>query len=141
MAKESVEEIFRRFEQSNPRQQTDRIYNIEGKVSEDNIGSTNVQLSFLQPDLTTRSVVIASARTCDCGKLVSQKNSIAGICQHRGCTNFTCSECVRVCCRCGRVCCPGHASVYGGVEIYCHRCRPLKWIKIFFDVGNDRKEK
>ena len=141
MAKESIEEILRQFEQSNPRQQTDRIYAVEGKVSEDNVGSTSLQLTYLQPDLTTRSVFINSARTCDCGKLVSQKNLVAGACQHGGCNHFTCSECMRVCCRCGRVFCPEHSSVYAGEEIYCHRCRPIKWLKAFFDIGNERKEK
>ena len=139
MAKESIEEIFRRFEQSNPRQQTDKIYSIDGKVSEDNIGSINTQLSFLQPDFTTRSVEITSSRMCDCGKLVSQKNVITGTCQHNGCNNFTCSECVQTCSRCKHTFCPDHIR-----NNTCGRCQPVvlitKGLKWFFDIRNERTE-
>ena len=140
MAKESVEEIFRQFERSNPRQQTDKIYTVEGKVSEDNIGFTNVQLSFLQPDFTTRSVVVTTSRTCDCGRLISQKNSLVGTCQKKGCNHFTCSECTRTC-RCGKTFCPKHATIYRDGEIYCSRCKPFKWLRIFFSIANGKKEK
>jgi len=101
MAKESIEEILRRFEQSNPRQQTTSISSIEGKASEDSVGFTKEQLSFIQEDLTTRSVVITSSRLCNCGKIITQKTSLAGSCQNRGCKNLVCSECIRTC-RCGK---------------------------------------
>ena len=134
MAKESVEEILTRFEQSSPRQQTDKIYTVEGKVSEDNVGSASMQLSFIQPDLTTRSVVITSSRTCNCGKLVTQKNSLVGNCQHRGCRNYTCTECSRTCSRCKKTYCPDHMG-----NTTCRRCQPVELVtrglKWFFDVG------
>ena len=139
MAKESVEEIFRRFEQSNPRQQTTSISSIEGKASEDSVGFTKEQLSFVQPDFTTRTVVITSSRTCDCGRLLSP-NSLVGTCQHNGCKCFVCSECARIC-RCGKTFCPRHATIYRDGEIYCSTCKPFKWLKIFFCIGNERKEK
>lgn len=137
MAKESIEEIFRQFEQSNPRQQSDKIYSVEGKISEDNIGSTNVQLSFLQPDLTTRSVAITSARLCDCGRLISQ-NTLQGKCQHRGCSRYVCAECSRTCC--GRILCPRHYKEGRNGRVYCSRCRIIVWLKLFFDIG-ERTEK
>jgi len=140
MAKESIEEILRRFEQSNPRQQTTSISSIEGKASEDSVGFTKEQLSFIQEDLTTRSVVITSSRLCNCGKIITQKTSLAGSCQNRGCKNLVCSECIRTC-RCGKTFCPKHAKIYRDGEIYCSTCKPFKWLKIFFCIGNGRKEK
>ncbi len=147
MAKESEEDIFRLFGESTPRQRTSNIYRIGEKVSEDNVGFAKEELSFIEPDFTTRTVVSVSSRICDCGKLISQKNPLAGRCQRRRCNQFTCSECVRTCSRCGATFCPGHVSLCGDGESYCRQCQPIRQLlaglKWFFDIGKQgerRKE-
>ena len=139
MAKESIEEIYRHFEQSRPRQQTTSINSLEGKASEDSVGFTKEQLSFVQQDLTTRSVVITSSRLCDCGKIITQKTLLAGTCQRNGCNHFTCTECSRTCSRCKKTYCPDHIG-----NTTCLHCRPIELLtkswKWFFDIGNERTE-
>lgn len=126
---------------SSPRQRSTTMHTVEGHVDEDGVGSITEELSFIEPDgMTVRRVTHHSSRLCTCNQLLTAKNTLKGRCQRPGCRAFTCAGCVRIC-RCGRVCCPRHATVYADQEVYCRRCRPLKWIKMFFDIGNERKER
>jgi hypothetical protein len=141
MDEKTREELLELLKQCNPRQRSTIIQVIEGRASEDNVGYIKEELAFLEPDMTTRRVTFMSARQCDCGKVVSAKNPLTGVCQHPGCKKFTCSECSRICVRCNRTCCSDHSSIYPDGEVYCRRCRFLKWLKIFFDIGNERSKK
>lgn len=140
MPENTREELLELLKRCNPKQRSTIIQAIEGRASEDKVGYIKEQMSFIEPDMTTREVTFLSARVCDCGKLVSQKNPLTGVCQHLGCDKFTCTECARVC-RCGKTFCPCHAAVYRDGEIYCRRCRPIKWLKVVFDIGNERRKK
>ena len=135
MNERTREDCLRLLRQSNPRQRSTTINSIEGYVEEDEIGFVREEMSFIEQDLTVRRITHNSSRLCSCNQLITAKNPLTGRCQHPGCRAFTCAGCVRVC-RCGRVCCPRHATVYADQEIYCRRCRPLKWLKMFFDIGN-----
>ncbi len=111
------------------------------RVSRDHVNYVKEELQFMAPDMTPREVTLVVSTMCDCGKLLSQKNVLQGRCQHPGCTRYVCSDCSRVCRRCERTVCSQHSKLYGDGEIYCNRCRPLKWLKLFFDVGGKEKEK
>ena len=100
MDEKTREELLELLKQCNPRQRSTIIQAIEGHASEDNIGYIKEELAFLEPDMTTRQVTFMSSRLCDCGKLISAKNPLTGVCQYSGCSKFTCSECSRVCIRC-----------------------------------------
>ena len=151
MAKETEDEIFDQFSQSNARQRSSSIYSIGGRMSEDedHVGFAEDKLNFLQRDLTTRSVILRQSYLCDCGRPFSQSNPVAGTCQHGGggCGAFLCSECIKIqtCHRCQRTFCPAHIRRSGPEKAYCTRCRPVELVsrglKWFFDIGNERKEK
>jgi hypothetical protein len=129
------DELIELLKKCNPRTRSTTIYGVEGRASEDKVGYIKEQLSFLEPDFTMRQVTFVSSRVCDCGTLISQENALAGVCQHPGCTKFVCIRCRRVCWRCNKTYCSEHASVYKDGETSCRRCRPIKWLRMFFDLG------
>jgi len=114
---------------------------VGGRASADNVNYIKEEIQVIAPDMTPREITLVESRVCSCGKLLTAQNPISGICQHPGCANFTCAQCVKVCSRCGLTFCPHHVSVYGNGngEVYCRRCRPLKWAKLFFDIGGKEK--
>ena len=135
MNERSRRDFLELLSRSNPRTRSTTMQAVEGRASEDGLQFVKEEMSFLAPDLTTRKVVFVSSRVCDCGRLISQENALAGACQSPGCANFTCKECSRVCSRCGRMFCPDHCTVYGDGEVFCTRCKPIKWLRLFFDLG------
>jgi len=141
MTERSRRDFLELLAKCNPRTRSTTMQAVEGRASEDKVGYIKEELSFLEPDLTTRRVTFISTRVCDCGKLVSQENALAGACQFPGCTNFTCKECARVCSRCRRMFCPGHYSSYVDGDIFCARCKPIKWLLLFFDLGKKEVRK
>jgi hypothetical protein len=134
MPENTRDDLLKLLKQCNPRTRSTTIQAIEGRVSEDRVAYVKEQLSFLEPDLTTRQVTFISSRVCDCGKLATQENTIVGACQHRGCSKFVCKECSRICSRCGKIFCPHHSTVYRDGEISCYSCKPFKWLRLFFDL-------
>jgi len=128
------DELLELLKKSNPRTRSTTIQAVEGRASEDKVGYIKEQLSFVEEDMTTRQVTFISSRLCDCGKLVSQENVLIGACQHPNCTSFTCKECSRVCSYCHRNFCTRHVILYRDGEIFCVRCRPIKWLRLFFDL-------
>lgn len=128
MNERSLEDFNRKLEECSIKSVTQKIQNIGGTVSQDNTGSVEQQMSFID-DGTPREAVVYSMRTCNCGKIVSKNNSVVGRCQRRNCPNFTCSECVSTCQRCKGNFCPGHVTRFGSDEAYCSRCLPFKIIK------------
>ena len=141
MAENTRDELLELLKKCNPRTRSTTMQAVEGRASEDKVGYVKEELSFMEPDFTTRRVTFISSRICDCGKLVSQDNALAGVCQYHGCTRFTCKECTRVCSRCGRMFCPDHGTVYRDGDIFCTRCRPIKWLRLFFDLGKKKVSK
>jgi len=136
----SRQDFLKLLAKSNPRTLNTFIQVIEGKISEkDDAPFIKDVMTFLAPDLTTRQVTFLSSRLCDCGRLISQKNTLQGKCQHRGCSKYVCAECSKTCC--GRTLCPRHYSEGRDGEIRCSRCRPIAWLKAFFDIGREGSEK
>lgn len=134
MDEKTRDELLELLKKCNPRIRSTTIQAVEGRASEDKVGYIKEQLSFVEEDMTTRQVTFISSRLCDCGKLVSQENTLIGTCQHSNCTSFTCKECARVCSNCGRMFCPHHVTLYRDGDIFCVRCRPIKWLRLFFDL-------
>ena len=136
----SGKELKEQMKKSPVRTRHTTVQEVEGFASADKVGYVKEEMSFLETDGTAREVTFISSRLCDCGRLLGQENPIFGTCQHRGCTGFTCSECARTCTRCGGTFCPVHATVYRDGEIFCHRCKPIKWLKLFFGVNSERNK-
>ena len=131
MSEKTREEILDLLRRCNPRTRKTVLRVIEGKVSQDNAAFIQEQLSFIEPDMTVRTVDFVSSRLCDAGHALDQQNRLLGICQHNNCSANVCSHpgCGYTC-RCGRLFCHRHVRVYGD-EAYCSRCYPaalLRWL-------------
>ncbi len=131
MAEETLDELLDRFAKCNPKTRKTVRRSIGGKVSEDNAAFVQEQLSFVEPDMTVRSVDVIATKTCDAGHLLDQHTRLVGLCEI--CGSHTCSTagCSYTCARCGRALCRNHASVYENNEAYCSRCHPLvllRWL-------------
>ena len=107
---------------------------IEGKVSE-NDATTFIRekLSFMEADMTPRELTLVSSRLCDCGALLGDKNRLVG--KAECCGVFTCEMCRIQCMHCGKIICRRHGITYSDGEVYCWRCKPIKWGKILLDIG------
>jgi len=142
MGEFSRKEFFQRNGASGPRTRATSTQVIDGKVSQgDDAVFIREETAFIDQDSTTRKTVVYYSRLCNCGGLIGQKNPLQGQCQHRGCAVFLCSQCLRRCCRCGRTVCARHSTQYQDGQIYCSRCRPIKWLRLFFDIGAKENEK
>ena len=140
MNERTREEFLRLLAQCDPKTRKTTMGGGGGRVSADRVSYIKEELSFIEQDGTTREVTFIESGVCDCGKLVTAKNPLKGTCQHPGCNNATCSECARTC-RCGRNFCPHHATIYRDGSIYCDRCKPIKWLRLFFGIAEGgRKE-
>lgn len=131
MNEKTREEFLKLLERSNPRTRKTVMRVIEGKVSQDDAAFIQEQLSFVEPDLTVRSVDFVSSRTCDFGHLQDQQTRLVAVCGQ--CGAYTCSApgCSLACARCGVALCRRHARVHGEGEAYCSRCWPvalLRWL-------------
>lgn len=140
MNEKTRHDFLQLLQKCHPRQRATSVQTIEGRASADGVAYTKEELSFLEPDLTTRKVTLFAAKQCDCGLIISAKNTLKGICQHPRCRRYCCSDCALVC-RCGRVFGPCHATQYKDGDVYCYRCRPVKWLKLFFDIHNLESQK
>ncbi len=137
--------VFRQSGRGGPRTRATTGQVIDGKVSQgDSATFIREESTFLDEDLTTRKVSLHYSRLCDCGRLISQKNSLHGQCQHCDCEKFLCAECVRVCRKCGRTVCSQH-SVELDEDAYCRRCAPTRvlWkiMSVFFDLESKENGK
>jgi hypothetical protein len=131
MAKLTRKDLLDLLSKCNPRTRKTTIRAIEGKVSQDNAAFVQEQLSFVEPDMTVRSVDFISSRTCSFGHLQDQHTHLVAVCEV--CGSHTCSTagCSYTCARCSRALCRRHASVYANDEAYCSRCHPLvllRWL-------------
>jgi len=134
MNEKNLEDFLQSQAQSKPSLRKTFLQVVEGKVSDkDDAPFVREELAFVE-NMITRQVTFLSSRLCDCGKLISQKNSLLGKCQFSGCNKYVCTECLRVCCRCGISYCAEHTKTYRDGEVYCLNCRPFKWAKIFFGI-------
>jgi hypothetical protein len=131
MDEKTREELLDLLSKCNPRTRRTVMRVVEGKVSQDNAAFIQEQLSFVEPDLTVRTVDFISSRTCDFGHLQDQQTRLVAVCQ--ACGLHTCSTpgCGFTCVRCGVALCRQHARVYGEGEAYCAKCHPvvlLRWL-------------
>lgn len=131
MAENTRDELLELLKRCNPRTRKTVMRVIEGKASRDNAAFIQEQLSFMEPDMTVRSVDFISSRTCDFGHLQDQQTRVVAVCEVCGAHTCSTSGCSFTCARCGRALCRRHASVYGDNEAYCSSCRPvalLRWL-------------
>jgi hypothetical protein len=133
------EELLREMRESSPRTISTVMQTIEGFASEDNVGYVRDEMSFMEPDATPRQVTLYSMKLCDCSALISQSNPLKGKCQSPGCGRLIRSQCSRVCI-CGGVFCPKHAKRAWDGKDYCSKCRLVNWLRLFFQIGTERKE-
>lgn len=140
MEKLTRDALLEHLKSCNPKTLTTFLQVIDGKVSEQDAAPfIREEASFIDEDMTTRRVTLLASRLCDCGKLISQKNPLLGKCDlcHK---RYVCASCSRVCCRCSRTVCRADSTKYKDGSVYCKSCRPVKWIKMFFDI-DERQER
>lgn len=114
-----------------PRSRSTVIRAIEGKVSRDQVAFIKEHLEFIEPDLvTTRTVDFVSARTCDFGHLLDERNRLVSTASCCGALTCSVEGCSLNCVRCGRSLCRRHAAVYPDGEVYCSACKSYKWLKV-----------
>ena len=105
---------------------------VEGKVSQDNAAFVQEQLSFIEQDMTVRSVDFISSRTCDAGHMLDQHTRLVAVCEVCGAHTCSTAGCGYTCARCGRAICRRDASmIYANDEAYCSTCHPLvllRWL-------------
>jgi len=127
----------------NPRTRKTVMRVIEGKVDQDGAAFIQEQLNYIAPDMTVRSVDVISSRTCSFGHLQDQQTRLVASCEI--CQAYTCSapgcSFSFSCCHCGRAVCKRHGHLYSDGEVYCSRCRPIKWLKMFFDIGKKEEKR
>jgi len=131
MAEETRDELLELLKQCNPRTRKTVMRVIEGKVSRDKAAFIQEQLSFMEPDMTVRSVDVIATKTCDAGHLLDQHVRLIAVCEVCGLHTCSTPGCSFTCARCGRALCRRHASVYGDNEAYCSTCQPvalLRWL-------------
>lgn len=141
MNEKTREDFLRLLAQCDPKVRKTTVGGVGGRASRDRVHFVKEELAFVQADNTVREVTFVESGLCDCGKMITLKNPLKGTCQNPGCQRCVCAECFRVCSRCGRTYCVRHSTVYRDGSIYCNRCRPVKWLKLFFGIeDNGRKE-
>lgn len=132
MAENTRDQLLELLKRCSPRTRKTVMRVVEGKVSQDNAAFIQEQLSFMEPDMTVRSVDFISSRCCDFGHLQDQHVRLVAVCEICGAHTCSTSGCSFTCARCGRALCRRHAvSVYGDNEAYCSTCRPvalLRWL-------------
>lgn len=104
---------------------------IDGKVDQDHAEYIQEKLSFVDSDMTVRSVSHVSSRTCSFGHLLDPKTRLAAVCEV--CGKYTCSTegCSYTCVRCSRALCGRHAKLHAG-QAYCSRCNWTYWFEKCF---------
>jgi len=114
---------------------------IGGKVSESHHIYDDHDIRSEGPNGSMDSLKLSCSYSCDFGHIVDQKIRLVGRCEV--CGRLTCETagCNFTCIHCGRALCRKHASVYSDDEVYCHRCRPIKWLKIFFCLRRKENNK
>lgn len=111
-------------------------------VSSNKVSYIKEEATCLEPDMTTRQVTLMETARCDCGRILSSKdNPLEGKCQHPGCLRYVCKSCAGICSRCGKTVCHLHYKRYSDGEVYCKKCRPVKWLKVWFDIEKKDGEK
>jgi len=133
MSKMSREDLLKLLAKCNPRTRKTVIRVVEGRMSQDDAAFVQEQVSFIEPDMTVRTVDFVSSRLCDAGHAIDQQTRLIGQCQHNNCSAYVCSQpgCGYTCGRCGMVLCRQHARVYMEGEAYCTKCHPmvlLRWL-------------
>lgn len=132
------EEIERILQEANL-EGRDRKCRIPGKKASES-GQAYIQDEFKYegPNESMDSLQVSRSFTCDFGHYIDQKIRLVARCEV--CGHLTCDtpDCSMSCINCGQALCRKHASVYADGDVYCHRCRPIKWLRIFF--GLRRKE-
>ena len=131
MGKMSREDLLKLLAKCNPRTRKTVIRVVEGRVSQDDAAFIQEQVSFIEPDMTVRTVDFISSRLCDAGHAIDQQTRLIGQCQHNHCSVYVCSHPGGgfTCGRCGMVLCRRHAWLCGESEAYCSRCRPLVFLR------------
>jgi len=120
----------------------DRKFRIPGrKISES--GQTHMydEFRYEGPNESMDSLQVTRSFTCDFGHYIDQKVRLEARCEV--CNRLTCDTpgCSLNCINCGRALCRSHASVYADGDVYCHWCRPIKWLRIFFCLRRKEYEK
>jgi len=107
---------------------------IEGKVSQDNVGTIEDVFNLVDENLTPRSIKLLSTRTCDFGHLLDQKVRLVNKCERCGLLTCSSKGCSYTCQRCGRAFCRRHVSVYSDGQAYCSNCKWHKRLMILFEI-------
>jgi hypothetical protein len=128
MSKMSREDLLKLLAKCSPRTRKTVIRVVDGRMSQDDAAFVQEQVSFIEPDMTVRTVDFISSRLCDAGHAIDQQNRLVGQCSI--CKAYVCSQCQAATCgRCGLLVCGAHARVYGEGEAYCSRCHPLALLR------------
>jgi hypothetical protein len=132
--------LLKLLKQCAPRTRKTVLRVLEGKASQDGVAFVQERMDFMEPDLTVRSVDLVVSRTCDSGHLQDQHTHLAAVCEQCGAITCSTPGCSLNCVRCARALCRRHAHVYADGDVYCRACRPLKWLRLFFDLDDRKKE-
>jgi hypothetical protein len=136
------EEEIERILQNSNLEGRDRKFRIPGaKISKSGQTYSQDDFKYEGPNESMDSLQVSRSFTCDFGHYVDQKIRLVARCEV--CDRLTCEtvNCSLNCTNCGKALCRKHASLYADEEVYCRRCRPIKWLKIFFGVQRKEREK
>ena len=124
-------ELLAYLRRCSPRTRSTVIRAVEGRVSSDGVAFIKEHMEFVEPDMvTTRTVDFVSARTCEFGHLLDEKNRLVSTSSCCGAMTCSVEGCSLNCIRCGASLCRRHASVYADGEVYCASCKSYKWLKV-----------
>ncbi len=123
-------ELLAFLKRCNPRTRSTVIRAIEGRVSTDGVAFIKEHVEAMEPDNTIHTIDFVSARECDFGHLLDEKNRLVS--RASCCGALTCAEegCSLNCVRCGASLCRRHASIYADGEVYCASCKSHKWLQV-----------
>ena len=134
MSKLTRQQFLDEFGKGTPRTRKTTARLVEGKVDQDGAAFVQEVMNFVGPDLTVRQVDVISSRTCSSGHLQDQHTKLTGVCEVCGAITCSVVGCGYTCTRCGKALCRRHAYPYGENEVYCPRCRPWKWLRLFLGL-------
>jgi len=134
MSEMTRKELLDLLAKSEPKTRNTSMRVIEGKVDQDGAAFIRENVSFVDTDLTVRSVDFTSSRTCSFGHLQDQKTCLVSVCEE--CHLYTCSApgCSFTCIRCGRAICRDCTFLHAKKDAYCPKCKWYAYIVITLNI-------